>query len=111
MRLSYRLGSLAALLLLSLFLLNHHLDHLPHGSRSPFWKSSRATTKPPDVYTHRKTKLKFPDSSLLRIQPSRETTEIIVPNDRIIVMARLSSEDTSWVSADLTEYVLPFRPQ
>ena len=43
------------------------------------------------------------DSAVSR--PLYETTPIIVPNDRVIVMAKLSTEDTSWVSNDLAEYV------
>lgn len=36
-------------------------------------------------------------------KPVYETTPIIVPNDRTLVMAKLSWEDTSWVSNDLNE--------
>ena len=36
-------------------------------------------------------------------KPVYETTPIIVPNDRTLVMAKLSHEDTSWVGNDLNE--------
>ena len=36
-------------------------------------------------------------------KPLYETTPITIPNDRVIVMARLSHEDTSWVRNDLGE--------
>ena len=36
-------------------------------------------------------------------KPVYETTPIIVPNDRTLVMAKLSYEDTSWVGNDLNE--------
>lgn len=39
------------------------------------------------------------------MKPSREKTEIVVPNDRIIVMAKLKDVDTNWVGAELAEYV------
>lgn len=38
-------------------------------------------------------------------KPMYETTPITIPNDRVIVMARLKHEDTSWVRNDLGEYV------
>lgn len=43
-------------------------------------------------------------------KPMYETTPITIPNDRVIVMARLSHEDTSWVRNDLGEYVIPLDP-
>lgn len=104
MRLSFRLASLALVLLVSLFLLSRHLDSLPHSSIA---RSSRAgAAKSRHVLTTLKTKLNFPESSVLKIQPSRETTDIFVPNDHIVVMARLASEDVDWVSGDLAEYVI-----
>lgn len=36
-------------------------------------------------------------------KPLYETTPITIPNDRVIVMARLSHEDASWVRNDLGE--------
>lgn len=43
------------------------------------------------------------DRKVLSKKPEYETTPIIVPNDRTIVMAKMSWEDTSWVSNDLNE--------
>lgn len=43
------------------------------------------------------------DRKVLSKKPKYETTPIIVPNDRTIVMAKMSWEDTSWVSNDLAE--------
>lgn len=105
MRLSYRVASATLLLLLAFFLVKYHLDSLRNGSLRPFWKPAKAQ-RPPDVYTHIKTKLNLPESSLLlKSQLSLETTEIVVPNDRILVMAKLAAEDTNWVGTDLAEYV------
>ncbi|BCR90600.1 DUF3431 domain-containing protein [Aspergillus chevalieri] len=44
------------------------------------------------------------DRKVLSKKPEYETTPIIVPNDRTIVMAKMSWEDTSWVSNDLNEW-------
>ena len=48
-------------------------------------------------------KTKPGDRKVLSKKPAYETTPIIVPNDRTIVMAKMSWEDTSWVSNDLNE--------
>lgn len=105
MRLSYRVGTillpLLLILLLTLLLLSYHHNSLPHDSRLP--RPARSESTPPDVFTHIKTKLKLPESRILDFKPSRKTTQILVPNDKIIVMARLSEENTDWVSGDLTE--------
>lgn len=50
--------------------------------------------------------MNIPNSSLLNMKPSRETTQIVVPNDRIIVMAKTKGVDTNWVGVELAEYVL-----
>jgi hypothetical protein len=101
MRLSYRLGSLLLLALFAVFLLSRNVGSLPNDK--PLQKPSKPASRPRDIFTHIKTKLRLPQSRILGMRPSRETTEIVVPNDRIIVMARLAAEDVGWVSGDLTE--------
>ncbi|RAL12874.1 DUF3431 domain-containing protein [Aspergillus homomorphus CBS 101889] len=44
------------------------------------------------------------DGIALGSRPMYETTPIIVPNDRVIVMAKLAAEDTAWVSNDLADW-------
>lgn len=105
MRLSYRVASAALLVVLVFFLIKYHLDSLHNESLRPFWKPA-PVQRPPDVFTHIRTKIKLPSSALrLSTQHNLETTEIIVPNDRILVMAKLAADDTNWVGTDLAEYV------
>lgn len=40
---------------------------------------------------------------VLNKKPLYETTPITIPNDRVIVMARMSDQDTSWVRQELAE--------
>mgnify|MGYP001150020098 CR=1 FL=1 len=106
MRLSCRLGSVLPFLVILFFLLTLALlprkdDPLPVEPEVK--KPARSRSKPLDLFTHFKTKLKLPEPGVLERQPSRETTEIIVPNDRIVVMAKLSFEPTDWVPGDLSE--------
>lgn len=105
MPLSCRVGTvllpLLLVLLLTLVLLSYHHNSLPDDSRLP--RPARSESMSLDVFTHIKTKLKLPESRILDFKPSRETTQILVPNDKIIVMARLSEENTDWVSGDLAE--------
>lgn len=103
MRLSYRLGSLLLVALVAVFLLSRNVDSLHLPNDKPLQKPSKPDSRPRDIFTHFKTKLRLPQSRILGMRPSRETTEIVVPNDRIIVMARLAAEDVGWVSGDLTE--------
>lgn len=119
MRLSYRVGS-AALLILTFILIKRHLDSLQHDSHVPsFWQFSNVveggaaepTSTPvatsvatPDSKAEKPQEK--PDTAVAETIPIKQTyeiTPIIVPNDRVIVMAKLSSEDTSWVSTDLNE--------
>lgn len=131
MRLSYRIGA-AALIILAIILIKRHLDLVQDDARvqsgwsfSSFSAESAAdgssnnvnsgndgvstpkNSKPiltgsDNSNSNGKTKGSS-DSAVSR--PLYETTPIIVPNDRVIVMAKLSTEDTSWVSNDLAEYV------
>lgn len=135
MRLSYRIGA-AALIILAIILIKRHLDLVQDDARvqsgwsfSSFSAESAAdgsssssnnvnsgndgvstpkNSKPiltgnDKSNSNGKTKGSSDDSAVSR--PLYETTPIIVPNDRVIVMAKLSTEDTSWVSNDLAEYV------
>ncbi|CAK41965.1 uncharacterized protein An14g02280 [Aspergillus niger] len=130
MRLSYRIGA-AALIILAIILIKRHLDLVQDDARvqsgwsfSSFSAESAAdgssnnvnsgndgvstpkNSKPiltgsDNSNSNGKTKGSS-DSAVSR--PLYETTPIIVPNDRVIVMAKLSTEDTSWVSNDLAEW-------
>ncbi|PWY93908.1 hypothetical protein BO94DRAFT_509862 [Aspergillus sclerotioniger CBS 115572] len=140
MRLSYRIGA-AALIILAIILIKRHLDLVQDDARvqsgwsfSSFSAESVADTSSnsngngnvninnvnPDSATDPNTdRVSTPKSSKPKLtgsdmtnskdsdsvsRPVYETTPIIVPNDRVIVMARLSTEDTSWVSTDLNEW-------
>jgi hypothetical protein len=103
MRLSYRVGS-AALLILAIFLIKRHLGSIQDDSRVPltsFWRfgGSSATS---DSSNHQEVGKPLLESDVVAHQ-TYETTPIIVPNDRALVMAKLASEDTSWVTNDLNE--------
>ncbi|KAA8650268.1 hypothetical protein EYZ11_006098 [Aspergillus tanneri] len=102
MRLSYRVG-LAALFIFAIFLIKRHLDFLQDDTRAQsFWplniNGNPGTHETPNG---RASQGKEP---LIVTQPTYETTPIIVPNDRVIVMAKLAAEDTSWVSIELAEW-------
>ena len=112
MRLSVRIAS-ATLLILAIFLIKRHLDGLQDDARvqSAFWhwdffknpqSASPDHSNPPNPDIINQSALDEPPE---RPPPTYETTPIIVPNDRVIVIAKLASEDTSWVSNDLAEYV------
>ncbi|GFG20403.1 hypothetical protein IFM61606_00528 [Aspergillus udagawae] len=114
MRLSYRVGS-AALLILAFILIKRHLDSLQDDSHVPsFWQFSNvvgAGAAEPVGTPESKPGNKKPQETpvpavdeTLPIKQTYEITPIIVPNDRVIVMAKLSKEDTSWVSTDLNEW-------
>jgi hypothetical protein len=113
MRLSYRVG-LATLLILAFILIKRHLDSLQDGSHVPSsWQFSNVVgggaaepvATPASKPEHEKPQ-ETPVPAVeepLPIKQTYEITPIIVPNDRVIVMAKLSKEDTSWVSTDLNE--------
>lgn len=135
MRLSYRIGT-AALLIVAIFLIKRHLDLVQDDSRvQSGWSYNgvsggsgssepAANDKSKDA-TIPASKEELPvvgggkkdqsaaaaddndDGIALGSRPVYETTPIIVPNDRVIVMAKLAAEDTAWVSNDLAEYVSP----
>ncbi|KAL5357602.1 hypothetical protein BJX96DRAFT_144842 [Aspergillus floccosus] len=111
MRLSVRIAS-AALLILAIVLIKRHLDGLQDDDRvqSAFWHWDFLKNPPstaPDHSNHPNPDIinqSAFDEPPERPPPIYETTPIIVPNDRVIVIAKLSSEDTSWVSNDLAEW-------
>ncbi|GIK07744.1 hypothetical protein Aspvir_003411 [Aspergillus viridinutans] len=114
MRLSYRVGS-AALLILAFILIKRHLDTLQDDSHVPsFWQFSNVVgggaaepVATPDSKPENKKPQETPVPAVEETIPIKQTyeiTPIIVPNDRVIVMAKLSKEDTSWVSTDLNEW-------
>ncbi|KAF4218864.1 hypothetical protein CNMCM8980_003560 [Aspergillus fumigatiaffinis] len=114
MRLSYRVG-LATLLILAFILIKRHLDSLQDGSHVPSsWQFSNVVgggaaepvatpTSKPENEKPQETPVPAVEEPL-PIKQTYEITPIIVPNDRVIVMAKLSKEDTSWVSTDLNEW-------
>ncbi|EIT77125.1 hypothetical protein F9C07_10440 [Aspergillus flavus] len=105
MRLSIRVGT-AALLILAIFLIKRHIDTVQDDSRVPlssFWRfggSSAGSDSGNQGAPVDKTAM---ESDVISPQ-NYETTPIIVPNDRALVMAKLASEDTSWVANDLNEW-------
>lgn len=105
MRLSYRIGA-AGLLITSIFLLIRLFDLAPQVRRPRTLWSFNVGSRP-DSSEIASWKSKWSKSESGVSPQHYETTPIVVPNDRIIVMAKLSTEDTNWVSADLTECV-PF---
>lgn len=110
MRLSIRVGT-AALLILAIFLIKRHIDTVQDDSRVPlssFWRfggSSAGSDSGNQGAPVDKTAM---ESDVISPQ-NYETTPIIVPNDRALVMAKLASEDTSWVANDLNEWVVSSR--
>ncbi|OJK01352.1 hypothetical protein ASPACDRAFT_77125 [Aspergillus aculeatus ATCC 16872] len=132
MRLSYRIGT-AALLIVAIFLIKRHLDLVQDDSRVQSGWSFNGVSGGPgssDAATNDKSKdatvpaskEEIPvvgggkkdqpaaaaddndDGIALGSRPVYETTPIIVPNDRVIVMAKLAAEDTAWVSNDLADW-------
>lgn len=102
MRLSLRVASVAALILVAFFFLGRQLG----GVQTPksFWRfdttSYRASPRPPqsDV-SRRKWGLGTDKSNVLTYQ----NTPIDIPNEGIIVIGKRREEDTAWVSAELAE--------
>lgn len=106
MRLSYRVG-LAALLIFGVVLIKRHLDFFQDDTRSQsvlqlnvggnFGSQQQQTPAEPGSNGP------VANPPVKIAQPIYETTPIIVPNDRVIVMAKLAAEDTAWVSNELAE--------
>ncbi|KAE8151663.1 hypothetical protein BDV25DRAFT_89756 [Aspergillus avenaceus] len=104
MRLSIRVGS-AALLILAIFLIKRHIDSIEDDLRIPlssFWRYSGSSTATSSSSQGEKAS-ETTDTINVPIQ-TYETVPIVVPNDRALVMAKLASEDTSWVANDLNEW-------
>lgn len=104
MRLSYRIGA-AALLVTLVFLVGRLFNF---GSQVPRprtpWVFNVGSRPDPTELASWKSRWSTAESG---VNPQNyDSTPIIVPNDRIIVMAKLAAEDTNWVSADLTECVI-----
>ncbi|EAW13505.1 DUF3431 domain-containing protein [Aspergillus clavatus NRRL 1] len=109
MRLSYRVGS-AALLILTFFLIKRHLNTIQDDSLvQSLWQFTNVPEEslPEPVVTpasHQEMIYATPTAGKEPSTPTFETTPIIVPNDRVIVIAKLSREDTAWVGIDLGEW-------
>ncbi|KAL4773152.1 hypothetical protein BDW60DRAFT_28498 [Aspergillus nidulans var. acristatus] len=102
MRLSYRIGA-AALLVTLVFLVGRLFNF---GSQVPRprtpWVFNVGSRPDPTELASWKSRWSTAESG---VNPQNyDSTPIIVPNDRIIVMAKLAAEDTNWVSADLTDW-------
>ncbi|PIG81458.1 hypothetical protein AARAC_009767 [Aspergillus arachidicola] len=105
MRLSIRVGT-AALLILAIFLIKRHLDTVQDDSRVPlssFWRFGGSSAGSDSGNQDAPVDKTAMESDVISPQ-NYETTPIIVPNDRALVMAKLASEDTSWVANDLNEW-------
>lgn len=103
MRLSLRVGSATALIILALFLLSrryHAEDHIPRS----FWTfdttSFRAALRP---QTQGAGPRKWGIGTTHPVELKYKTTQIVVPDEGIIVMGKLREEDTAWVSQELAE--------
>ncbi|KAL5341020.1 hypothetical protein BJX70DRAFT_85524 [Aspergillus crustosus] len=102
MRLSYRIG-VAALVISLLFLLGRVFHVGPQGPHSrKSWVFNVGSRPDPAELASWKSRWSIGESGVL--PQTYDTTPIVVPNDRIIVMAKLSTEDTNWVSAELGEW-------
>lgn len=103
MRLSLRVGSAAALVIVGLILLSRRFGAIE--TPKSFWRfdttSFRAALRPrpQSDASRRKWGIGTGNTAVLTYQ----TTQIEVPNDGIIVMGKLREEDTVWVSAELAE--------
>ncbi|KAJ5378109.1 uncharacterized protein N7496_005518 [Penicillium cataractarum] len=104
MRLSLRVGSAAALIIVTLFLFSRRLT--TEQTPKSFWRfdttSFRAALRPQPAQDVRGRKwgAGTGNSAVLTFQ----TTPIEIPNEGIIVMGKLREEDTAWVSAELAEW-------
>ncbi|KAJ5469293.1 hypothetical protein N7539_008911 [Penicillium diatomitis] len=103
MRLSLRVASVAALILVAFFLLGRRLG----SSQTPtsFWRfdttSFLASPRRPQAdVSRRKWGLGTAKSNVLTYQ----NTPIDIPNEGIIVIGKRREEDTAWVSAELADW-------
>ncbi|PLB44894.1 hypothetical protein P170DRAFT_440099 [Aspergillus steynii IBT 23096] len=111
MRLSYRVG-LAALFIFAVVLIKRHLDFLQDDTRpQSVWQLNLGGNSGSQQQEQQQQQAPNQGSNGPAVnppvkiaQPTYETTPIIVPNDRVIVMAKLAAEDTSWVSNELAEW-------
>lgn len=92
MRSSIRIGSAAALIIVALILIYHSR----HGDNA--WSSSKSDSA---AHKHRKWNI----GTNTKAQLTYQTQLIDVPNIGSIIMGKLRTDDTTWVSAELAEYV------
>ena len=112
MRPSLRVGLVAALIIFALVLINRQLHNVSNTQDTQsFWHfdttSFRAALRPQQV-SQEGARRKWGSGTNHKIGLSYQTTPIEVPNEGVIVMGKLSHEDTAWVSAELAEYVAYF---
>lgn len=105
MRLSIRVSAAAALIILTLVLVNRSLkskgeslQDLWHFDTGSFRTSLRPKPQS-DTGSQRKWRVASDNKPALVYQ----TTEIVVPNQGAIVMAKRKEDDTAWVGAELAE--------
>lgn len=109
MRLAIRILAAALLLFVSLFLLNRRYNAVEVPVPKSFWHFDTTTFRaafnpnPPKLDSSRR---KWGVGTGHAMAVDYKTTQIQVPNEGVIVMAKLRDEDTSWVSAELAESVL-----
>lgn len=105
MRLSLRVGSAAALIILILILASRQYA-APDQSPQSFWRFDTTTFRsafrpqPPAQDPNRR---KWGVGTGNTVALDFQTTPIIVPDEGIIVMGKLAEEDTAWVSQELAE--------
>lgn len=105
MRLSLRVGSAAALIILIIILANRQYAKPGHSPES-FWRfdttsfRSAFRRQPPVQDANRR---KWGVGTGNTVSLNFQTTPIDVPNEGIIVMGKLREEDTAWVSQELAE--------
>lgn len=95
MRSSIRIGSAAALIIVALILIYHnrHGDHALSLLKTDSALQQSSSHRKWNMGTNTKAQLTY------------QTRPIDVPNIGSIIMGKLRSEDTTWVSAELAEYV------
>jgi hypothetical protein len=106
MRLSLRIGAALALIIVTLVLVNRSLK--PEAqSLQDLWRfdtaAFRAALKPKEPEEDPAARRKWRVASDNKPALVYQTTQIEVPNQGALVMAKLKAEDTSWASGELSE--------
>ncbi|BCS30523.1 DUF3431 domain-containing protein [Aspergillus puulaauensis] len=103
MRGSLRIGAAALLTISLLFLLGRLVNVAPQVPRPQArWIFNVGSRPDPSELNTWRSRWSKSESGVA--PKTYDTTPITVPNDRIIVMAKLAVEDTNWVGAELAEW-------